>query len=354
MAKRKYTTNKGVFIGKESETLLNLLVGANDINSYKDEVKIINVLNDSKEMVDIITDLSLFESKDGNRLWEYVINHTSFMAATVPVYLSLDEMGNVVQNKLYELICEQCEKGISIITIHPTINDQLIELSKNRLISCTSRGGGIVIRDYLNNKRTNNVYIDIIDKIADKCKEYDVILSIGSSFRSGTIIDSLDTTYYKELEEQVRIAEYLDKRGVGTIIETPGHIDPNNLLKLCKELEGLEYPIMPLGPMLTDAGLNEDDTVGVIGASLMGIFKCADILSIVTAREHLGGIPSLEDVLSAISKYKIAKHIIDLSKIGNFSEDKMISKERADKKTCNVLTRENCYRCSNVCPLRII
>ncbi len=180
------------------------------------------------------------------------------------------------------------------------------------------------------------------------------MVSIGSTFRSGSIIDALDRTYFEELKEQIRIADYLDDRGINTMIETPGHIDAGNLLKLSDELKKIPYPIMPLGPMLTDIGFEEDDTVGAIGASLMGIHGCADVLSIVTSREHLSGIPDMEEMKKAISKYKIAKHIIDLYKTNDNSMDLKVSKQRALLRSCNIIPGQDCQRCGDNCPLRCL
>lgn len=187
MVKKLITTNKGIQIGRESNTLLNLLVGANSKFMVDDEIKKINYLLSNSERIDIITDLSLYKS--ANRLWEYVLKNTQYMAGTVPVYLSVNANGTVDKNMLFELICEQCEKGVSIITIHPTVNYNMLELSKKRIIPCTSRGGGIVAQDYIRNKREVNIYLKLLDKIGIKCKEHKVILSIGSTFRSATILD---------------------------------------------------------------------------------------------------------------------------------------------------------------------
>lgn len=350
MLKKTITTNKGIKIGKGANTLLNLLVGSNDKSLMSDEIDKIEYIQATSEKIDIITDLSLYEST--NPLWEYVIKNTSYMAGTVPIYLSVDANGTIIENKLLELICEQCEKGVSIITIHPTVNQKLLDLCKERVIPCTSRGGGIVVRDFINNKRSVNTYLKLLDKIVSKCKKHNVIISIGSTFRSGTIVDAMDQTYLAELSEQIRIADYISANGVDTIIETPGHIDAKKLVELCDTLVRIPYPIMPLGPMLTDIGLSEDDTVAVIGASLMGISNSADILSIVTSREHLSGTPSIGEMLRAISKYKIAKHIIDLYKIGDYQEDLLISTQRAKRSSCDIISSIECKRCGDFCPLR--
>lgn len=353
MSKYQIMTNKGISIGCQAKTLLNILIGANNKKTVEDEVRIIEYLNTGKERIDIITDLSLFAADDSERLWEYVLKNTDFMAGTVPVYLSVNEKGYIDESFLMESIAEQCEKGVSIITIHPTVNHKLIESCKSRMIPCTSRGGGIVAHDLLCSKKEQNAYLNILDKIIKKCKENNVVLSIGSTFRSGSILDALDETYLEELQEQIRIADYIHEKGVSSIIETPGHVDPQSLLKICERLKAVRYPIMPLGPMLTDIGMEEDDTVAVIGASMMGVNSCADILSVVTSKEHLAGIPNLEDIKKAISKYMVAKHIIDLYKIGDKSMDEVVSRKRASMKTCNAKSRDECKRCGNVCPLRV-
>lgn len=352
MTKKVIMTNKGVKVGKGADTLLNLLLGANDKPAVKDEIGKIEYLNSRKEKIDIITDLSLCDSKGSNRLWEYVLENTGYMSGTVPIYLAADEAGTVDENILFELICEQCEKGVSVITIHPTVNQELLVLSKGRMIPCTSRGGGIVAYDYVNNHRYENIYLKLLAKIVQKCREHGVIISIGSTFRSGTIIDAMDRTYLTELEEQIKIADYLDRNGVSVMIETPGHIDPEKLLLLCEKIKDVPYPVMPLGPMLTDIGYEEDDTVAVIGASMMGICGRADILSIVTSREHLSGTPDIEEMKCAISKYQIARHIIDLHKIHNYDEDIRTAKQRANIKSCDITASHGCKRCGDVCPLR--
>ena len=86
----------------------------------------------------------------------------------------------------------------------------------------------------------------------------------------------------------------------------------------------------------------------------MGVHDCADVLTIVTSREHLSGIPTIDDLKKAIAKYQVAKHIIDLHKVHDYKEDLLVSEERARKKTCDVSTGEFCDRCKEVCPLRIL
>ena len=88
MTKKVIMTNKGVKVGKGANTLLNLLLGANDKETVKNEIGKLEYLKAGKEKVDIITDLSLYDSKGSNRLWEYILENTDYMSGTVPFYLA--------------------------------------------------------------------------------------------------------------------------------------------------------------------------------------------------------------------------------------------------------------------------
>ena len=108
---------------------------------------------------------------------------------------------------------------------------------------------------------------------------------------------------------------------------------------------------MPLGPIPMDSALEQDDLAAAIGAVLMGTQGCADILSVVTMDEHLGGIPNIDSLVSAIKKYSVAKHIIDIYKINDTKIDDEISSERSLHNSCALNVNKNCSRCDNLCPL---
>lgn len=352
MIKNCIKTNRGMTIGKDSKTCVNLLLGFNERDAMKSEYEKVDFFSDTDQGVQIITDLSLCAVGEKERIWEKVLDSTCLMAGTVPVYLALSDDGMIELEKLKSDIMEQCEKGVSIITIHPTANRKLIALSEKRLMKCTSRGGGIVIRDLLFNKREENAYLLILDDIIKACRESNTIISLGSTFRSGTIGDAMDETYLEELKLQFKLAEYIESNGVNVILETPGHATPNSIRKICKLLSEYPYPIMPLGPIPTDIAGDEDDTAAVIGAVLMGEKNCADVLSVVTCEEHLGGIPSLEVIRKAVKKYRIAAHIIDISKLNDVEKDLEVSYKRVSNGNCNMGDDRMCSRCGKLCPLR--
>ncbi|MCQ7013136.1 phosphomethylpyrimidine synthase ThiC, partial [Clostridioides difficile] len=65
-----------------------------------------------------------------------------------------------------DIIIEQMENGVGMITIHPTANKQIFEDSKNRMVPVTSRGGGMVIQDLISkNFSEDNVYLKILPEI---------------------------------------------------------------------------------------------------------------------------------------------------------------------------------------------
>jgi len=345
-------SNKGISIGSNSKTILNLLLGYNSEKEIKNEIVKMSTFSDKLYEIDIITDLSIYRAKNGERLWERIIFETRCMAGTVPVYLSLDKNNLIDVNLLKENIFEQCEKGVSIITIHPTPTHELINSSQKRLIKWTSRGGGVIINDLIKKEKQENAYINILDEIIKKCCKHNTIISIGSSFRTATIIDAMDHTYVKELNMQLEIASYIEKKGCSVIIETPGHADPASIKGIGDILNKNNFPIMPLGPLPTDIAFEQDDTAAVIGAVLMGVQNCADILSIITNQEHLGKKPTVNAIKQAILKYKVAKHIIDINKLGNKNIDFQISSERNKRNSCSIKNNIKCVRCGIICPLR--
>lgn len=106
------------------------------------------------------------------------------------------------------------------------------------------------------------------------------------------------------------------------------------------------------GRFYLSCALDQDDMAACMGAVLMGTNDCADILSIVTREEHSGGVPTIESTLSAIRKYAVAKHIIDIYKLNDTKMDDEISFLRSQKSSCLIEGEEDCIRCGKLCPLR--
>ena len=353
MEKYNFSLTESVRVGKNSPTALNVLIGANCEEQYWTEREKIDVLNKSNLPISIITDLSLYK-KPGQELWRQIVKDHRFVASSVPVYQAVRPNKTIDPTALVDIIQEQAEGGVKLITIHPTPDLNLIEMSKNRIVPITSRGGAAVSMDMLFRHANENVYIRIIDDILKIVKSCCMTLSIGTSFRSANLHDAMDQTYLYELKKQLEIANYCNQHGVNIIIETPGHASPQKIFSICDKLNTCcPYPIMPLGPMPTDCALNQDDLAASIGAVLMGTRNCADILSVVTKAEHTGGIPTTEAIISALKKYSVAKHIIDIYKLNDTKADDQVSLERSNNTSCILGLGKKCNRCGALCPLNL-
>jgi phosphomethylpyrimidine synthase len=95
-----------------------------------------------------------------------------------------------------------------------------------------------------------------------------------------------------------------------------------------------------------------DHIASAIGATLLGLEGCANILAAVTREEHTGKIPSLDSTIEAVMAARIAAHVIDLQILDDDAADYKIASTRAKNRTC-ILSKEarGCDRCVHTCPL---
>ncbi|MDD4753906.1 MAG: phosphomethylpyrimidine synthase ThiC [Desulfitobacteriaceae bacterium] len=341
--------------GINRKTLVNALIGINKISEYDYELRKIWELSQLEERPEIVSDLSMCRISNGYiPLWERILSETPFVAATLPVYTTRTKEGEIDPKELLNITIEHMEKGVGLVTIHPTVTKELFLSSQRRLVPITSRGGGIIVKDMIKKGwKSENAYLAILPEIINAAKKNKTVLSIGTTFRSANIFDSFDMTQKEELKLQFKIAEEISKRGVGVIIETPGHARPASLKQIAKLLRTKKIPIMPLGPIPTDISIGMDHISGAIGATIMGLEGCAHILSVVTRDEHSGGKPSIESTIEAVIAARMAAHIIDLHILGDDKEDLEVAKLRAVMNSCIAKkTVKECDRCGDVCPLK--
>lgn len=354
MEKKRVAISDALSVGEGAPTALNVLIGANTEKQYNSELEKIEALNRNTFPISIITDLSVSAEKRGMELWRKVVDDGKFVAGTVPVYQVVAPNHTIHQQQLVDAIQEQAEAGVKLITIHPTPDKSLLEMCKHRRVPITSRGGAAVCADMVNSQRTENVYMRTLDDIIKIGITNNITLSIGSSFRSANLHDAMDETYLYELAKQIEIAEYCCNRGIKVIVETPGHASPQNIFRICEKLKhSCPFPIMPLGPLPTDCALEQDDYAASVGAVLMGTNDCADILSVVTRDEHTGGVPTIDSIVSALKKYSVAKHIIDIYKLQDTQIDDAVSLQRSKMSSCIFEPGNRCDRCGVLCPLKV-
>ncbi|WP_319404263.1 phosphomethylpyrimidine synthase ThiC [uncultured Anaeromusa sp.] len=341
--------------GYGKRTLINSLIGINDISECNYELEKISKIVQMKDGPDLLSDLSTIKQNRIESIWYRIIKETPFVAATLPIYMVSSKNNTIDENELLEIIIEQMEYGVGLLTIHPTVSKEIFEKARKRIVPITSRGGGIVVRDLLaKNFKDSNVYLKLLPQIISYARKYKVCLSIGAAFRSANIFDSNDEAQKMEIEKQILIAKWIAKQGVGVIIESPGHARPRDIKDISILLKDAGFPIMPLGPIPTDISIGMDHVSGAIGAVIMGIEGCADILATVTREEHTGGRPTIESTIEAIKVAKISAHIIDINNLNDTESDKEIVKSRFDANTCVLgKTTKYCDRCKELCPLSI-
>ncbi|MET0461780.1 MAG: phosphomethylpyrimidine synthase ThiC, partial [Chitinophagaceae bacterium] len=208
------------------------------------------------------------------------------------------------------------------------------------------------IEDLLATQRTDNVYMRIMPEVVRAALRYGTVLSIGASFRSANIFDALDEVQLVEIEAQLALAAEIAEAGVGVIIESPGHARPADIQACSRRLAKSGFPIMPLGPIPTDAAVGFDHVAAAIGATLMGIEGAAHILAAVTREEHTGGIPTLDSTIEAVRAAWVAAHVIDIHQMDATELDAQIVAQRAEHHTCIAGKQTaGCSRCGLLCPL---
>lgn len=340
--------------GPKSRTLVSVLTGATaakDVSAQLKKIESISSLS-TNERPDIISDLSLRNSKAC--LYKSIIeNYPDYIVSTLPIYQCETIDGLVDEQELLSIAEDQIENGVSLITIHPTVNFKVMQLAQNRMVPWTSRGGVMVMKDLSARKfRVDNVYVRILDEIIKIARKRNVVISIGASFRSANIFDSLDNCQLEEFKLQKEIADYIYERGVGVIIEGPGHASPRSLKEIATYYEAMNYPIMPLGPIPTDIAIGQDHISSTIGATILGMYNCIDIITAVTREEHTGKLPTIESSIEAVQAAKITAHVIDMNKLDDYAKDQEVVSYRTIHQTC-IYGKKNsgCSRCAHVCPL---
>jgi phosphomethylpyrimidine synthase len=329
------------------------LVGMSHPRQYDEQSQKVYALAQTVTRPDIISDLSIVKPSSGLKLWERIARETDFVAATLPIYTAKVKNGLVDSVELLELAIEQMEGGVGLITIHPTPSILINQLSKKRLVPCTSRGGGIVITDAENRKWVDeNVYLKILPQLVYHARKNGTAISLGASYRSANIFDSYDAAQVAEIEFQIELAKKIKAEGVGVIIESPGHARPRDIKSIAQLLKPGGFPIMPLGPIPTDTAIGMDHVSSAIGATLLGLEGCAHVLAAVTREEHTGGIPTIESTVEAVATARVAAHVIDLHTLSDDAKDYEIAVARANHRTCVIeKSSHGCDRCSRACPL---
>ena len=347
------TFKDGLTIGSNSPIRVNCNVGCNSKTDIESELSKLKFIQSCNELPDMMMDLSLIELE--KPLYNYIKNKLGIPFGVVLSYRRFTKSRGYQWDEIRNAFFQLCSDGVSFITIHFTADlDLFYKARQIRKIPVTSRGGGMVLYDCRINNRTQNIFREHIDEIADISLKYNVVISLGTTFRPGTILDACDSIHIEETLRQLNICKLLQSKGVKVMVENIGHITLDKISTHSKLLNRFNAPIMPLGPLPTDVAINEDHIANAIGASFAAYIGCAHIINCVTRYEHSKSAITQEATVEAIRAAKVAAHIADLSR--NFNEanlyDTMITNNRMKEHSC-FADSKNCTRCSTVCPLKL-
>lgn len=335
--------------GPGAPTRVMALTGMTHLLGYDAQAAKIDALNQIQERPDIIADLSIVGSQ--RPLWKRVLDE-GCAAATLPVYTATLRNSRIDPSELLDIALEQLANGVGLLTIHPTATRELVDAAQRRIVPWTSRGGGLIIADLLASHDPDNAYRKILPDLVPAALRHGAVLSIGATFRSANIFDSLDRVQQVEIEDQIKLASDIARAGVGVIIESPGHARPADIIACARRFAQSGFPVMPLGPIPTDTAIGWDHVAAAIGATLMGIEGGAHILAAVTREEHTGNVPTCESTIEAVHTARVAAHVIDIHQLGATEGDARVVAQRAESHTCVAGKRTaGCSRCATTCPL---
>jgi len=338
-----------VVAGPGAPTRVMALTGMSHVLGYDAQAEKIDALVGLQDGPDIIADLSIVGSQ--RPLWKRIIE-LGCAAGTLLVYTVSRNNGRIDPDELFDIALEQMANGVGLLTIHPTPTKELVDAAQKRIVPWTSRGGGLIITDLIASQSQDNAYKKILPDLVAAALRHGAVLSIGATFRSANIFDSLDRVQQAEIEAQLTLASEIAEAGVGIIIESPGHARPADIIACARRLAKSGFPIMPLGPIPTDIAIGWDHVAAAIGATLMGIEGGTHILAAVTREEHAGNVPTLESTLEAVRTARIAAHVIDIHQLAATDSDARVVTQRAEHHTCVAGKQSSgCSRCATTCPL---
>lgn len=333
--KRKNSTP--VAIGAGINTKTNIKVGLfNNLFTPEEIVDTTRALTQID--LDTICDYSFCGQIKKTR--EELLSRYSLPIGTSPILQTASEaleskkdIISFTKEKLFKNIEEQCKDGVDFVTLHCGLNQDIIQRIKQqkRLMSCTSRSG-IILASWMKTTKKENPLYKYFNELLDILKQYDVTLSFGSTFISGTILDSNNTL---EMSEALIISDLIEKArkvGVQTMVECGGNIPMDHIQGhiQTKKRVCLNAPLLVSAPIVCDCATGYDNIAASIGAALAA-YHGADMIECKTARENLD-YPTLADLKDAVIATKIAIHSsqIALKKSEALEKEKKISLARVN------------------------
>lgn len=367
---------KPVLIGQPAKIKVNANIGTSPlICSHKEEMEKLKILE--KAGADTYMDLSIGGDLDAIR--KDMIASSNLPIGTVPLYACAKhnaDKGKTIEQldfeEVFDEIEKQAEMGVDFMTIHTGITEEAADYAeKNRILGVVSRGGSMISRWILKNKKENPLLTEF-DRIVKIAKKYNVTLSLGDSLRPGATADAGDYAQINETAVLGMQAKYAFENGVQVMIEGPGHVSLDAVeyqIKTIKKLTN-NAPLYILGPLVIDNSPGYDHISGAIGAAV-AVMAGADFLCYLTPAEHLT-LPNKEDVYNGVIASKIAamagdtalkrKYTIDMQNNMSIMRQKLdwqgmknyaIDKDIIDKRRENHKDKKECAMCGEFCSVKL-
>lgn len=354
-----------LLIGPQMLLKVNTNIGVSDVTNLEVELRKLKYLSGLKFAPDTMMDHTYVPVE--RPLWKYMVEEFKGPVGTLPHYSTFDVDKGIDKRRLLETIEGMALGGVSFMTLHPTATVSLLEIAKEcRKIPTTSRGGAIVLKDAILNNRDENIFVDNFADVLKLFKKYNMTLSVGTTFRPACINESLDRVQMEEIKEQKKYIDIAKANGVNVIMEGIGHISIDLIPDYCKLINKYNTPLMPLGPMPTDATIGFDHVTAAIGATVTVLNGNVGIINSVTREEHTGNVPSDESIIEGLKTARVVAHSINVARFPEYREiDNVIAENRANNRSCVIkggifaddeVNEEGagCSRCRYECPLTIL
>ena len=367
---------KPVLIGQPAKIKVNANIGTSPlICSHAEEMEKLQVLE--KAGADTYMDLSIGGDLDNIR--KDMISSSNLPIGTVPLYAAAKrntDKGKTIEQldfeEVFEEIEKQAEMGVDFMTIHTGITEEAAAFAeKNRILGVVSRGGSMISRWVLKNKKENPLLTEF-DRIINIAKKYNVTLSLGDSLRPGATFDAGDFPQFYEVSVLGMQAKVAQEKGVQVMIEGPGHVSLDAVESQVKTIKRLtnNAPLYILGPLVIDNSPGYDHIAGAIGAAAACVAG-ADFLCYLTPAEHLT-LPNKEDVHNGVMASKIAamagdtalkrKYAVDMQNNMSIMRQKLdwqgmkkyaLDKDVIDERRGTHKDKEECAMCGEFCSVKL-
>lgn len=341
-------------VGKDLETKVNLIVGANSQEHTELELRKIEAAVELG--VHTIIDLSIVRLDPP--IWQIGQSRFPHIAfgKVAPILVAMENDGEVTSADLWKEIESSVLGGVDYMTLN-LIPQRLhdFQMVCERAIPTTSRQGGVLL-NYMMRHHTDNPYNPILDDILALFREYNVTMHVGSTFRPAGITEAYDRAHLWELDEQMVMFHRVNQAGVSAIVEPMSHQPLNQIESGIEKLRrdfGEYVPFQMLGPIVTEVNLDSDQYAAASGAAVAAMANVGKITTI-PPHEHVG-FPTLRDTIEGIKATLTSVHAGDLCRLPKLLEqDRQITERRGQKKSCNVnSSKEGCNKCLALCPLLI-